>query len=78
VVRDFCEKQLSEALSFLEKSRDDAQRQQLYLQRVVEPNLPDVAMEPKRAFGILAVVVLGFVVWGILSLFVAGVREHQQ
>jgi len=78
VVRDFCEKQLSEALSFLEKSRDDAQRQQLYLKRVVEPNSPDVPTEPKGVILTLSIMVLGFVIWGILTLFVAGVREHVQ
>ena len=78
VVRDFCEKQLSQALEFLEKSRDDAQRQQLYLKRVVEPNTPDYPVEPRRAILILSVMILGFVVWGILTLFVAGVKEHVQ
>jgi capsular polysaccharide transport system permease protein len=39
--------------------------------------LPDVAQEPHRLRGILATFVLGLVAWGILSMLLAGVREHQ-
>ncbi len=76
--RDFSEKQLTDALTFLERSYDEAQRKQLYLKRIVEPNAPDYAMEPCRTRNALSVMVLGLVLWGIISLFVAGVREHQQ
>jgi capsular polysaccharide transport system permease protein len=76
--RDFSEKQLTEALTFLDRSRDEAQRKELYLKRIVEPNAPDYPMEPRRVRNTLAVFVLGLVTWGIISLFAAGVREHQQ
>ena len=45
--------------------------------RIVQPSLPDIAMEPKRMRSILATFVLGLVAWGILSMLLAGVREHQ-
>ena len=76
--RDFSEKQLTEALTFLDRSRDEAQRKELYLKRIVEPNAADYPMEPRRVRNTLAVFVLGLVTWGIISLFAAGVREHQQ
>ena len=76
--RDFSQKQLAEALNFLDQSRNEAQRKQLYLKRIVEPNTPDHGIEPKRARDVLFTLILGLVIWGILSLFVAGVREHQQ
>lgn len=74
--RSFAEKQLAAAMMSLETARNEAQRQQLYLERIVQPNLPDVATEPKRVRSVFIVFVLGLVSWGILSLLVASVREH--
>ena len=75
--REFAEKQLASALASLESARNDAQRKQVYIERIVQPSLPDIAMEPKRMRSILATFVLGLVAWGILSMLLAGVREHQ-
>jgi capsular polysaccharide transport system permease protein len=75
--RSLAEKQLATALSSLELARNEAQRKQLYLERIVQPSKPDVAMEPRRLRNILATFLLGLVAWGILSMLVAGVREHQ-
>jgi len=74
---DFANKQLASTLASLETARSEAQRQQVYLERVSQPSLPDVAQEPKRLRSILAVLALGLVAWGILSMLLAGVREHQ-
>jgi capsular polysaccharide transport system permease protein len=74
--RDFAEKQLAAAMTFLESARLEALRQQLYLERIVQPNLPDYAMEPRRLRSVLVVFVLGMMAWGVLSLLVAGIREH--
>lgn len=75
--REFADKQLAVALSSLEQARNDAQRKQLYLERIAQPSRPDVAMEPRRIKGILATILLGLVAWGILTILVAGVREHR-
>jgi capsular polysaccharide transport system permease protein len=74
--RAFAEKQLAAAMTALETARSEAQRQQLYLERIVQPNLPDVAIEPRRIRSVIIVFVLGLIAWGILSLLVASVREH--
>ena len=74
---DFANKQLASTLASLESARSEAQRQQVYLERVAQPSLPDVAQEPRRLRSILAVFVLGLAAWGILSMLLAGVREHQ-
>jgi capsular polysaccharide transport system permease protein len=71
------DKQLAAALTSLEQARNDAQRKQLYLERIVQPNKPDVAVEPGRVRGIFSTLILGFVAYGILSMLLAGVREHQ-
>ena len=57
--------------------RAEAQRQQVYLERIAQPSLPDVAQEPRRMRSILSTFLLGLMAWGILSMLVAGVREHQ-
>ena len=44
----FADKQLGVALAELESARAEALQKQLYLERLVQPNLPDKAMEPKR------------------------------
>ncbi|KAF1064275.1 hypothetical protein QZM89_19865 [Burkholderia gladioli] len=72
----FAEKQLASAMSALESARVEAQRKQLYLERLVEPNTPDIAIEPKRLKGILEIFALGMIAWGILTLLLAGIREH--
>jgi capsular polysaccharide transport system permease protein len=74
--REFADRQLAGALTSLEAARNEAQRQQLYLETISKPNLPDEAILPKRIRGILTVLVLGMLSWGILSMFLAGIREH--
>lgn len=74
--REFAEKQLATAMTLLETARNEAQRQQLYLDRVVQPNLPDYPVEPRRIRSVLIVLVLGLAAWGILALLIASVREH--
>lgn len=75
--KEFADKQLASALVSLEQARNEARRQQLYLERIAQPNLPDAAMEPRRLRNILAVFVLGLIAWGVLSMLIAGIREHQ-
>ena len=75
--REFADKQLASTLASLEIARNDAQRKQLYLERIVQPNLPDKAMQPKRLRAIITAFVLGMIVWGVLAMLIAGVREHQ-
>ncbi|KVH59329.1 hypothetical protein WS89_17180 [Burkholderia sp. MSMB1072] len=73
----FADKQLASAMAALESARSEAERKQLYLERLVEPNHPDIAIEPKRIRGILTTFIVGLVTWGALSLLLASVREHR-
>lgn len=75
--KTFADRQLGGALAALDTARSEAARKQLYLERLVEPNLPDQALEPRRLRGIATVLVAGLLLWGIVSLVAAGVREHQ-
>jgi capsular polysaccharide transport system permease protein len=74
--KEFAEKQLAAANIALESARNDAIRQELYLERLVQPSLPDKAMEPRRIRSIATVIALGFALWGVVSLIAASVREH--
>lgn len=74
--KEFAAKMLASAMSTLEQARNDAQRQQFYLERIVQPNLPDQALEPRRLRNILAVIVLGLIAWGVLAILSASIREH--
>jgi len=74
--KTFADKQLGAVLASLEEARAEARRKQLYLERLVQPNLPDEAMEPRRARSIFMVFLLGLMLWGVVSLVVASVKEH--
>ena len=78
VENEFADKQLAVALASLQEARNDARRQQVYVQRIAQPNLPDSPIEPLRLRGILATFALGLLAWGIASMLVAGIREHAQ
>lgn len=75
---EFAGKQLTAALSSLEQARNEAQRKQAYVERIVEPNLPDAPMEPRRLRGIFATLILSLLAYGILRMLLAGIREHAQ
>lgn len=73
---ELAEKQLASALASLEDAKNEARRQQVYVERIVAPNMPDAPTEPRRLRGIMATLAIGIVTWGILSMLLAGVREH--
>lgn len=72
----FADRQLSAAMTSLQDARNEARRKQAYVERIVSPDIPDEAVEPRRLRGILATFLLGLVAWGILTMLLAGVREH--
>lgn len=77
VESQFADKQLASAMSSLEEARNEARRKQAYVERIVQPNLPDAALEPRRLKGILATLALGLVAWGIATMLLAGIKEHR-
>lgn len=74
--KTFSDRQLASAFASLETARNDAQRQQLYLERLINSNLPDKAGEPRRFRSVLTVFVVGLMLWGVVSLVVASIKEH--
>ncbi|MGD9923269.1 MAG: capsule biosynthesis protein, partial [Pseudorhodoplanes sp.] len=74
--RELAVKSLSLAFVSLENSRQDAQRQQLYLERVVEPHLPDYPLYPKRLFSIVFAFGLCISIFWMVRSFVAAIQGH--
>jgi capsular polysaccharide transport system permease protein len=76
VQRMLAEKTLASALTSLEAARLEAQRQQLYLEVIAQPNLADYPLFPKRAISFATLVVSCLLAYGIAWLLIASVREH--
>lgn len=76
VKRVLAEKTLMSAFTSLEAARLAAQRQQLYLETITQPNLADYPLYPKRLFSFATVFVICVLTYGIAWLLVAGIREH--
>jgi capsular polysaccharide transport system permease protein len=74
--RELGEKALASAFTSLEAARIEAQRQQLYLETIAQPNLADYPLYPKRVVSFITVVASCCLAYGIAWLFVANVREH--
>lgn len=71
------DKQLANAMASLQEAQDEARKKHAYIERIVEPNLPDYPMAPRRMRGILATFLLGLLAWGVLTTLIAGIREHR-
>ena len=75
--REFADRQLSSAVAFLDTARLNADRQQLYLDEIVQPNEADYAAYPKRFADLAIVFATMFGIYTIGSLLIAGAREHK-
>ncbi len=69
---------LAGTITALETARNDARRKVVYFEPIALPSQPDVAMEPHRLRSIAATLLLGLILWGVLSLLIVAVKEHRQ
>jgi len=74
--QEFAAQNLTAANASLEQARAEAQKQQFYLERVVEPNRPDLALYPKRLISILTVAGAALCLYFIGWMLVVGILEH--
>jgi capsular polysaccharide transport system permease protein len=74
--RELARTQLGSATASLERARVDAQRQQIFLLRVVEPNLAEYARYPKAVLTVAYIFMCLSVAYGLAWLLLAGMREH--
>lgn len=74
--REFADKQLTSATESLETARIDAQRQQLFVTRVVQPTRAELALYPQAWLILLSMFIVLSVLYGIGWMMLTGVREH--
>jgi BexC/CtrB/KpsE family polysaccharide export inner-membrane protein len=76
--RELADRALATAMTSLDAAKLDARRQQLYLERVVDPSLASEPSKPRRLLAVLAVLATCFMAYGTGWLIWAGVRESKQ
>jgi capsular polysaccharide transport system permease protein len=76
LLRELAEKDVAIAQASLEAARQEAQRQHLYIQIPISPNLSDESMEPQRIRMIATVFVTGFAIFAFLWILMVGASEH--
>lgn len=76
VEQEFATQSLNAASAALVQARAEAQRQQFYLERVVDPNVPDTPLLPKRLLNVLVVFAAASCLYFIAWMFMVGVLEH--
>lgn len=74
--REFSIQSLAQAETTLGMARVDARRQQMFLERVVEPGLPDKAIMPRRWRLVFTIFGFNLIGAGVAWLLLAGLREH--
>ncbi|MGO4682099.1 capsule biosynthesis protein [Hyphomicrobium sp. 2TAF46] len=74
--QQFAKESLTYVRRSLETAQQNARRQQLYLERIVEPTAPDSSMAPTRLKNIATVAGLNIVMVLVLWLVVSGFKEH--
>jgi len=74
--REFANRMLSAAEAELVQARAEAARQLLYLERIVEPSLPDYSTLPRRLRKVGTILVINVLLIGLAWLVFSGVREH--
>jgi capsular polysaccharide transport system permease protein len=76
LVRDLAEKSLTAAEASLETARQEARRQQIYVEEVVEPNLSDKSTDPERLRSVATVFVVCLGMFAMIWILFVGAREH--
>ena len=74
--RAFAENTYQHALQALDRSRINADRQQVYLATFVQPTLPEEALYPRRLQSFAVASGVAFVVWMIGGFILQSLRDH--
>jgi capsular polysaccharide transport system permease protein len=74
--REFARRLLTNSEVELTRSRNEAARQLLYLERIVEPHLADYSTQPKRTRTVLTIFLANVLLASVAWLIVSGVQEH--
>ena len=74
--REFADRQLASATASLESARVEAQRQQIFLSRIAEPNLAVYPLYPRKLTNLASICIGLAIAYGIGWLLIIGMREH--
>ena len=78
LLRDLADKRYSSALVSLQAAQAEAQRQQVYIELIEPPNLPDESSKPERLRMIMTVFVISMAAFSILWILTVGSKDHAQ
>lgn len=76
--RELAAKQLAFAMERLDRAQTEVSKKQVYLERIAEPSLPDGALEPHRIRAFLSTLIVSLLLYGVLTVLAAGIREHRE
>lgn len=77
VEQEFSTQMLNTANASLEQARTQALQQQFYLERIVEPSVPDMALLPHRLISILTVLGVCLCLYLVGWMLMVGILEHR-
>lgn len=76
VEKEFAQKAYESSMATLELARADADRQHRYVAVIAAPSKPDESTYPRQVRSIIAALVVSFLLWGVVSMIGAAIREH--
>lgn len=76
VEQQFATESLTAANAALVQARSEAQRQQFYLERIVDPNRPDMPVLPYRILGVIVVAAVTTCLYFVGWMLIVGILEH--
>jgi capsular polysaccharide transport system permease protein len=74
--RKFAEAAYQHALEGLDRARDNAERQHIYVESFIPPSLPQASLYPHRWRSLGTVALVAFAIWAIGGLAVQSIRDH--
>ncbi|MFZ2004783.1 MAG: hypothetical protein WAV02_06835 [Stellaceae bacterium] len=74
--RKFAETAYQHTLEGLDRARDDADRQHIYIESFVPPSLPESSLYPHRWRSLGTVALIAFAIWAIGGLALQSIRDH--
>lgn len=78
IERDLAEKSYTSAVQSLEAARQEASQQHKYVVNIASPSRPDSVNFPTPVFHTAVTALAGLVIWGILMLLFAVIRDYRR
>jgi BexC/CtrB/KpsE family polysaccharide export inner-membrane protein len=72
----FAERLYLTAITSLKQAQIEASQQQLYLDIIVPPHLPDESLEPNRIYSTFSVFLTSLMLWGVFALLISAIKDN--